>query len=172
MNTGKVKGADWVALPIGILAGGVELEARRPVSFQVIHPLTGQVVAQLEKARGERFTLARGPGAYVLRGVFTDVPGSAARVSVDLGAADRESGLSLPQNPDGDTAAATAGGRDCRRNADPAEDLYFLLQGRRRLGVPGEPAAGHRAHRVFRRRNGIAGPRVRLHRDRPRGAVP
>src|SRR6266540_5776458 len=78
MNTGKAKGAEWVALPIGILAGGVEMEARRAVSFQVLHPLTGQLAAEIEKARGERFTLARGPGAYVLRGVFTDVPSTAA----------------------------------------------------------------------------------------------
>jgi hypothetical protein len=128
MNTGKAKGAEWVTLPIGILAGGVELEARRAVSFQVLHPLTGQAVAELEKARGERFTLARGPGAYVLRGVFTDVPSTAGEVSIDLGAADRESGLSHPQSPDGDTAAAAVGGRDCRRNVDPAEDLYFYFR--------------------------------------------
>lgn len=75
MNAGKVKGAEWVALPIGILDGGVELEARRPVSFRVIHPETGAEIARMAKARGERFTLTRGPGAYILTGFFTDVPG-------------------------------------------------------------------------------------------------
>lgn len=77
MSTGKVKGAEFVTLPIGILDGGVVMEARRPVSFQVIHPLTGLPAAAMARARGERFTLSRGPGAYILKGFFTDVPGGA-----------------------------------------------------------------------------------------------
>ncbi len=70
MSSGNVKGAEWVVFLIGILDGGVELEARRPVSFEVIHPLTGQVASQMARGGGERFTLPRGPGAWILRGVF------------------------------------------------------------------------------------------------------
>jgi hypothetical protein len=126
-NTGKVKGAEFVALPIGILPGGVEMEARRGVSFAVYDPLTGSVVAEMNRAAGERFMLGRGPGAYILKGVFSDGGAPLTEVSVDLGAADLERGLRRLQNPDGDTVAAVAAGRDSRRNLDPAEDLYIYF---------------------------------------------
>jgi hypothetical protein len=74
-NTGKVKGGEFVCLPIGILAGGVVLEARRPLSFDAFDPLTGASSGTRTLARGERFTLPRGPGAWILKGRFTDAPG-------------------------------------------------------------------------------------------------
>jgi hypothetical protein len=126
-NTGKTKGAEFVTLPIGVLAAGVEMEARRGVSFVVYDPLTGSVVAEMNRTTGERFTLGRGPGAYILKGVFTDAGAPLTEVSVDLGAADVERGLRRVQNADGDTTAVVAAGRDSRRNLDPAEDLYFYF---------------------------------------------
>jgi hypothetical protein len=74
-NTGKVKGSEFVCLPMGILAGGVVLEARRPVSFDAFDPLTGASSGARALARGQRFTLPRGPGAWILKGTFTDAPG-------------------------------------------------------------------------------------------------
>ncbi len=73
-NVGSVKGSQFVCLPMGILGGGVTLQARRPVRFQVFNPLTGAVVSSLTLSAGNRFTLPQGPGAYICRGVFLDVP--------------------------------------------------------------------------------------------------
>jgi hypothetical protein len=70
---GSAKGKEFVCFPMGILAGGVTLEARRPVRFQVIHPLDGTVVSNLTLAGEERCTLPRGPGAYVLKGTLREL---------------------------------------------------------------------------------------------------
>jgi hypothetical protein len=67
-NIGSAKGSEFVCLPMGILGGGVTLTARRPLRFQVFHPLTGAVLSNLTLNATDRFTLAQGPGAYVLKG--------------------------------------------------------------------------------------------------------
>ncbi len=72
-NTGKIKGHEFITLPIGILAAGVTIEARRDVSFEVYNPLTGQVVLSTSRIAGQQVTLPQGPGAYVIRGVFDDI---------------------------------------------------------------------------------------------------
>lgn len=69
-NIGSAQGSKFVCFPMGILAGGVTLEARRPVQFEVIQPLTGATVSNLTLNIGERFTLVQGPGAYILKGTF------------------------------------------------------------------------------------------------------
>lgn len=69
-NIGAAKGNQFVCLPMGILSGGVLLEARRPVSFQVFNPLTGALVTSLSLNTGNRFTLPQGPGAYIMKGAF------------------------------------------------------------------------------------------------------
>ncbi len=69
-NIGVWRGTNFVCFPMGILSGGVTLEARRAVEFQVFHPLTGAAASNLTLNSGERFTLARGPGAYLLKGTF------------------------------------------------------------------------------------------------------
>jgi hypothetical protein len=69
-NIGSAKGSEFVCFPMGILAGGVTLEARGPVQFQVIQPLTGAAVSNLTLKGGDRFTLPQGPGAYLLKGTF------------------------------------------------------------------------------------------------------
>ena len=62
------------------LRSGVTLEARRPVRFQVIQPLTGAAVSNLTLNGGERFTLAQGPGTYILKGTFPSRPRGTAQV--------------------------------------------------------------------------------------------
>ena len=72
-NIGSVKGSEFVCFPMGILGGGVTLQARRPVRFQVFNPLTGAVVSNLTLNAGDRFTLPQGPGAYICKGTMLDV---------------------------------------------------------------------------------------------------
>ena len=43
-NVGGIKGNQFVCCPVGILSGGLTLQARRDVSFTVYHPMTGAVV--------------------------------------------------------------------------------------------------------------------------------
>jgi hypothetical protein len=67
-NFGSSKGDQFVAFPMGILAGGVTLQARRAVRFEVFHPLTGAVVTNMALRPGIQFTLPQGPGAYLIKG--------------------------------------------------------------------------------------------------------
>jgi hypothetical protein len=71
-NTGATKGDEFVALPIGILDGGVTLQARRPMTFRAYNPLTGAVVTNVALNAGGEVRLPRGLGAYIIRGSFTD----------------------------------------------------------------------------------------------------
>jgi hypothetical protein len=93
-NIGALRGNKFVSFPMGILSGGVTLEARRAVQVQVIQPLTGATVSNLTLNAGERFTLAQGPGAYILKGTYfskdarrndgRDTPFAAGHVVDDL----------------------------------------------------------------------------------------
>ena len=67
-NIGGRKGSRFVCVPIGIRPGGLQLEARENVRFRVHHPATGEVVQSVSRKAGERLTLPRGPGAYLLIG--------------------------------------------------------------------------------------------------------
>ena len=67
-NIGSTKAGELVCLPMGILAGGVTLEARRDVRFEVYNPLTGTVVSNLTLSAGTALTLPQGPGAYIIKG--------------------------------------------------------------------------------------------------------
>jgi hypothetical protein len=67
-NIGSTSSNLFVSLPMGILGGGVTLEARRAVRFEVLNPLTGAVVTNLALNAGKTFTLPQGPGAYVVKG--------------------------------------------------------------------------------------------------------
>jgi hypothetical protein len=71
-NIGSTRGGDFVCLPMGVLRGGVTLEARRPVQVRVFNPLTGLGVARVNLAPGRRLELPQGPGVYLLRGRFED----------------------------------------------------------------------------------------------------
>lgn len=72
-NIGSAKGKEFVCFPMGILGGGVTLQARRAVKFQVFNPLTGAAVSNLTMNAGNSMTLPQGPGAYILKGSFRDV---------------------------------------------------------------------------------------------------
>jgi PKD repeat protein len=48
-------------------------------------------------------------------------------VSIDLGQLNVEAGLTHYSSGDGDTVFTTVGGRECRRNVDPALDHYFMF---------------------------------------------
>ena len=74
-NIGSSKGDQFVCLPMGILGGGVSMEARRDVRAEVFNPLTGAVVTNLTLNAGKRFTLSQGPGAYIIKGIFQAAPG-------------------------------------------------------------------------------------------------
>jgi hypothetical protein len=72
-NIGGAKGREFVCFPMGVLGGGVTLQARRPLRFQVLNPLTAAVVSDLTLDAGNRFTLPQGPGAYIIKGSFLDM---------------------------------------------------------------------------------------------------
>src|SRR6185295_1874260 len=72
-NIGSAKGREFVCFPMGILGGGVTLQARRPARFQVFNPLSGVVVSNVTLNAGSAITLPPGPGAYILKGSFLDV---------------------------------------------------------------------------------------------------
>jgi hypothetical protein len=55
---------------MGILDGGVQLEARRAMQVEAWHPLTGESVTNLTLKKGEKLVLERGAGAYILKGRF------------------------------------------------------------------------------------------------------
>ncbi len=130
-NTGSIKGNSFYTYPIGIRPDGVEMEARRLVSFQVYNPLTGEIVASMTRNAGERFTLPQGPRAYIIKGVFGEVCGqdSGSSVAVDLGCPDNISGITNVQNADGDTSCVTVGGQVCRTNTDPSAGDYYAYFG-------------------------------------------
>jgi hypothetical protein len=69
-NIGSTKGTEFISLPMGILPGGVTLEARRSVHFQVLNPLSGTVLSSHTMSTGERLTLKTSDGldAYLLKG--------------------------------------------------------------------------------------------------------
>lgn len=125
-HTGATKGDEFVTLPIGILGGGVELEARRPMLFQAYHPLTGASVVSRALDPGTRFMLGQGPRAYVIRGAFTDHK-PVSEVSVDLGNPDVSAFMDLVSSDDGMTGPVTINGRDCRQNVDLTKDFYFYF---------------------------------------------
>ncbi|MBL8922033.1 MAG: hypothetical protein JNJ54_24500 [Myxococcaceae bacterium] len=65
---GAVNGNEFFVYPMGI-KGSVTMEPRRNVEFDVIHPLTGQVVDRKQVRAGEQFSLT-GADAYVLKGRY------------------------------------------------------------------------------------------------------
>lgn len=69
-NIGGVQHTHFLCLPMGLLSGGLTLEARRALRFEVINPLTGVVITNLTRIAGQRVVLPQGPGAYVLKGQF------------------------------------------------------------------------------------------------------
>ncbi len=119
----RVRDREFYTLPIGILSDGVELEPRQNMTLQAFNPLTGEVLYEATPSAGQRFTLAQGPQAYIIRGTTAGT----GPATIDLDAINRPDGLLHPQGGDGDTTAATVAGRAARRNSDPAEDFYMYF---------------------------------------------
>lgn len=69
-NIGAAKGTEFVSFPMGILGGGVTLQARRPMQFRAFHPLTGSVATNVTLQTGRTVILPQGPGAWILKGTF------------------------------------------------------------------------------------------------------
>jgi hypothetical protein len=67
-NIGGRQGDRFVCVPIGIRAGGLQLEAREPLEFIAYDPLTGAELSKATLQRGQRFMLPAGPGALVVLG--------------------------------------------------------------------------------------------------------
>jgi hypothetical protein len=67
-NTGSRKGDQFVCVPISILPGGLDLQARENVRFTAYDPLSGRDVKSAAMRSGERIHLPSGPGALVIVG--------------------------------------------------------------------------------------------------------
>ncbi len=119
----NVRGDEFYTLPIGILGGGLQLQARQNMTIQVFNPLDGTVVLEAMPAANEHLTLDQGPEAYLIRGNFAD--GGPARIDLDV--LDNPHGLVHRQPADGGTIAASITDRNARRNDDPNEDFYFYF---------------------------------------------
>ncbi len=70
-NIGARKGNDFVCLPIGIRANGLELEARQDLRFTAYDPLTGDILKTKQLQSGERVKLLAGTGALIIVGRVT-----------------------------------------------------------------------------------------------------
>lgn len=70
-NIGASRERAFVCLPMGVLEGGVRLEARARIKFEVFDPLTGDQVARKALRAGERMDL-RGAEAFIIRGRRTE----------------------------------------------------------------------------------------------------
>ncbi|MEW6161124.1 MAG: hypothetical protein AB1813_27155 [Verrucomicrobiota bacterium] len=69
-NIGSRKDDQFLCVPIGIREGGLQIEARADLQFDVFDPLTGKLMASNKMNRGGKITLERGPGALILKGQF------------------------------------------------------------------------------------------------------
>lgn len=67
-NTGSRKDDRFVCVPIGIREGGLQIEAREEVEFEVINPLTAKSIRSAKMKAGERTVLPAGAGALILKG--------------------------------------------------------------------------------------------------------
>lgn len=68
MNAGSREGSRFVCLPIGIKPEGLQVEARTAMSFDVHHPLSGEVLKSADLNAGDRLWLEPGPGALIIIG--------------------------------------------------------------------------------------------------------
>jgi hypothetical protein len=88
-NIGGSKCLEFVCYPQGIRAGGVTLQARRDMSFNVYHPMTGAIVDSRTLLANQSLTLAQGPGAYIIKGTFPGgdavPPGPATKFAANAG---------------------------------------------------------------------------------------
>lgn len=69
LNIGARKGARFVCVPIGIRAGGLEVEAREPVHLTARDPLTAKILKAARLEKGQRTRLPAGGGGLVVEGL-------------------------------------------------------------------------------------------------------
>ncbi|MCW5553459.1 MAG: hypothetical protein KIS67_15020 [Verrucomicrobiae bacterium] len=67
-NIGGRKDDRFVCIPIGIRAGGLQLEARADLQFEVFDPLSGRSIQSAKLKTGERIVLPDGAGGLILKG--------------------------------------------------------------------------------------------------------
>jgi len=67
-NIGSRKEDRFVCVPIGIREGGLQIEVREDVEFDVIDPLTAKTVRSAKMKAGERMVLPAGAGGLILKG--------------------------------------------------------------------------------------------------------
>ncbi|MDO8588601.1 MAG: NBR1-Ig-like domain-containing protein [Armatimonadota bacterium] len=77
-NIGAINSSDpdeWVCYPMGVQTGGVVLQARRPLTFNVYNVLTGALLAgyPVSKNTGENITLPGTATAYLIKSVNSDI---------------------------------------------------------------------------------------------------
>jgi hypothetical protein len=119
----NVDGDKFYTLPVGILAGGVQLQARQNMTIQVFNPLTGDVVHESTPSASQTFTLAQGPQTYLIKGRYA----ANRPATIDLGAVNEIDGMIHPRGGDGDTINVIFGGRESRKNENSGEDFYMYF---------------------------------------------
>jgi len=67
-NIGSRKGRRFICVPIGILPGGLLVEAREPLRFTARDPLTGRSVASVKLNQGERTRLPGAVAGLIIEG--------------------------------------------------------------------------------------------------------
>ncbi len=73
-NVGSRKGDSFVCVPIGIRAGGLQLEAREDLEFKALDPLTGKNLRTAKMKTGERIILPAGAGGLIIKGRTSSAP--------------------------------------------------------------------------------------------------
>ncbi len=143
-NIGGIKCSQFVCYPQGIRSGGLTLQARRAMSFNVYHPMTGAVVDSRTLAAGQTLTLPQGPRAYIIKGTFpggdTNPPGAVIQFAVNPG--DGQNVLSWRNPSDGDfwgtivvyrtdryPTSIADGAAVCDRTDAPGSSGYFTHTG-------------------------------------------
>jgi len=97
-----------------------------PYDYEWFDPQTGQVTAtgSIVAPGGNYFFNNPYSQMAVL---FLEYTGPRMPVSYDLGDPDIPDGMTHPQPGDGNTIAATIGGRECKKNEIPGSDDYFYF---------------------------------------------
>ena len=154
-NVGGTKGNQFVCCPVGILSGGLTLQARRDLSFIVYHPMTGAVVDTKVLTTGQSFTLPQGPRAYIIKSVEELSPPVIAEVTPDpdktyAGHRIRQVIVAHSGLPLADMVAGARPARGHDRCQRPAQwvDAYGRGSGRSHLRGAGREHAGL-GHRIL-----------------------
>ena len=73
-NIGSRKDDGFVCVAIGIREGGLHLQARENLQFEVFDPLGGKILKSAEMKRGEGITLPAGAGGLIVKGRVLSLP--------------------------------------------------------------------------------------------------